>query len=68
MPRSYSYESDHGGLIGREELRRRFVKAELALFKIRYDSDDYAEREGFLNSRDFGWEAVGLCPLSSCAN
>ncbi|GBE81991.1 DNA primase large subunit [Sparassis latifolia] len=41
-----------------EELRRRFVKAEVALFRVRYDSDDRSERETFLNSRDFDWIAV----------
>jgi DNA primase large subunit len=41
-----------------EELRRRFVKAESALFRVRYDTDDRSEREGFLNSRDFNWIPV----------
>ncbi|TDL27346.1 DNA primase, large subunit [Rickenella mellea] len=41
-----------------EELRRRFVKAEMTLFRIRYETDDSAEREDFLNTRDFGWIAV----------
>ncbi|EMD38413.1 hypothetical protein CERSUDRAFT_153258 [Gelatoporia subvermispora B] len=41
-----------------EELRRRFVKAESALFRTRYDSDDHTERGEFLNSRDFGWIKV----------
>ncbi|KAI0797895.1 DNA primase large subunit [Abortiporus biennis] len=41
-----------------EELRRRFVKAEMALFRVRYDSDDAIEREEFLNSRDFDWVPV----------
>ncbi|KAJ7452489.1 eukaryotic and archaeal DNA primase, large subunit-domain-containing protein [Mycena galericulata] len=41
-----------------EELRRRFVKAEMTLFKIRYESDASAEREFFLSSRDFHWIAV----------
>jgi len=30
-----------------EELRRRFVKAECAFFRIRYESDDRKEREKF---------------------
>jgi len=42
----------------REELRRRFVKAETTLFRVRYDSDDTSEKEEFLNSRDFDWIAV----------
>ncbi|KAJ7709969.1 eukaryotic and archaeal DNA primase, large subunit-domain-containing protein [Mycena rosella] len=41
-----------------EELRRRFVKAETTLFKVRYESDDSTEREQFLSSRDFNWIAV----------
>ena len=36
----------------REELRRRFVKAELELFRVRYEDDD--EHEGFLDSCDLG--------------
>ncbi|EJF65965.1 DNA primase, large subunit [Dichomitus squalens LYAD-421 SS1] len=38
-----------------EDLRRRFVKAETTLFKLRYQSDDHNEREKFLKSRDFDW-------------
>ncbi|PCH38083.1 DNA primase large subunit [Wolfiporia cocos MD-104 SS10] len=41
-----------------EELRRRFVKAETTLFRVRYDSDVHSEREAFLNSRDFDWIPV----------
>ncbi|EKM55552.1 uncharacterized protein PHACADRAFT_173695 [Phanerochaete carnosa HHB-10118-sp] len=41
-----------------EELRRRFVKAETTLFRIRYEEDDRQEREEFLQSRKFGWESV----------
>ncbi|KAH9484214.1 DNA primase large subunit [Psilocybe cubensis] len=41
-----------------EDLRRRFVKAETTLFKIRYDEDIATEREAFLNSRDFNWIPV----------
>ncbi|KAH7339642.1 DNA primase large subunit [Rhizoctonia solani] len=37
-----------------EELRRRFVKAETTLFKIRWESDDTSERTSFLNSLDLG--------------
>ncbi|KAG6891692.1 hypothetical protein C0992_010095 [Termitomyces sp. T32_za158] len=41
-----------------EDLRRRFVKAESTLFRVRYDGDATGERELFLNSRDFNWIAV----------
>ncbi|EPT06137.1 DNA primase large subunit [Fomitopsis schrenkii] len=41
-----------------EELRRRFVKAETTLFRVRYDRDDWGERDVFLKSRDFGWEEL----------
>ncbi|KAJ7285907.1 eukaryotic and archaeal DNA primase, large subunit-domain-containing protein [Mycena rebaudengoi] len=41
-----------------EELRRRFVKAETTLFRVRYETDDSKERELFLASRDFNWIAV----------
>ncbi|EJD05813.1 DNA primase, large subunit [Fomitiporia mediterranea MF3/22] len=38
-----------------EELRRRFVKAETTLFRVRYEMDDSEDRKGFLDSREFGW-------------
>jgi DNA primase large subunit len=41
-----------------EDLRRRLVKAETTLFRIRYETDGYAEREQFMNSRDFNWTPV----------
>lgn len=41
-----------------EELRRRFVKAEMMMFKIRWDTDDRAERESFINSLDLGITVV----------
>ncbi|KAI0318632.1 DNA primase large subunit [Amylostereum chailletii] len=41
-----------------EELRRRFVKAECMLFRVRFDDDDPNERKHFLASRDFGWVQV----------
>ncbi|OAX43588.1 DNA primase, large subunit [Rhizopogon vinicolor AM-OR11-026] len=41
-----------------EDLRRRFVKAETALFRVKYESDDARERELFLKSRDFQWNEV----------
>lgn len=44
-----------------EELRRRFVKAEMALFRVRYETDDAKEREAFMRSRDFGWTEVSNC-------
>ena len=42
----------------REELRKRFVKAETTLFRVRYDTDKSDERRRFLNSRDFNWIEV----------
>ncbi|KAF5315758.1 hypothetical protein D9611_004627 [Ephemerocybe angulata] len=36
-----------------EDLRRRYVKAESTLFRMRYEDDAHADREAFLNSRDF---------------
>ncbi|KAI0665152.1 DNA primase large subunit [Cubamyces menziesii] len=38
-----------------EELRRRFVKAETTLFRVRWFTDDHAEREAFLRTRNFDW-------------
>ncbi|KAE9399311.1 hypothetical protein BT96DRAFT_965698 [Gymnopus androsaceus JB14] len=42
-----------------EELRRRFVKAETTLFRVRYETDDSNERRAFLDSKDFNWISVG---------
>ncbi|KAH8106985.1 DNA primase large subunit [Cristinia sonorae] len=42
-----------------EELRRRFVKAEMTLFRVRYESmTDIDEKNQFLQSLELGWEAV----------
>lgn len=38
-----------------EDLRRRFVKAESCLFRVRFDTDDRVERERFVGSRNFNW-------------
>lgn len=40
------------------ELRARFVKAETALFKHRFETDDAAERALFLRDLDLNWETV----------
>jgi DNA primase large subunit len=42
----------------REELRRRFVKAETTLFRVRYESDDTNERKEFLDAQKFDWKKV----------
>lgn len=42
----------------RDDLRRRFVKAESTLFKVRYEREIPSERERFLQSRDFNWIEV----------
>ncbi|KAG8217804.1 DNA primase, large subunit [Butyriboletus roseoflavus] len=41
-----------------EELRRRFVKAETTLFKVRYEMDDKTELAAFLESQRFEWDKV----------
>ncbi|KAF8894535.1 eukaryotic and archaeal DNA primase, large subunit-domain-containing protein [Infundibulicybe gibba] len=41
-----------------EDLRRRFVKAETTLFKIRYDGDGQDDRSRFLESRKSNWTVV----------
>ncbi|KAI0306506.1 DNA primase large subunit [Multifurca ochricompacta] len=38
-----------------EELRRRFVKAETTLFRVRYLNATISERKGFHESKDFDW-------------
>lgn len=47
----------------REDLRRRFVKAELALFRVRYDTDDKDELRDFIHSRDFDWIEVRVVQM-----
>ncbi|KAK9237296.1 eukaryotic and archaeal DNA primase, large subunit-domain-containing protein [Lipomyces kononenkoae] len=41
-----------------EELRRRFVKAETVLFRMRYLSADVAEQHALLARYNFGWTLV----------
>ncbi|GMK58974.1 hypothetical protein CspeluHIS016_0604160 [Cutaneotrichosporon spelunceum] len=40
------------------ELRARFVRAETALFKHRFETDDAAERSVFLHALDLSWAVV----------
>lgn len=41
-----------------EDLRRRFSRVESALFKLRFQSDDARERQGFVESLSMNWEVV----------
>lgn len=41
-----------------EDLRRRFVKAESLLFRLRFETDDVAERENFMRSLNLDWKPV----------
>lgn len=45
-------------MLYRDDLRRRFVKAESELFRFRYGTDVTDDRESFLKSQDFGWNMV----------
>jgi DNA primase large subunit len=49
-------ETTHNSL--REDLRKRFVKAESTLFKARFEDETAAEKDQFLASRDFKWIMV----------
>lgn len=40
------------------DLRSRFIRSELALFKHRFETDDVAERAAFLRSLQFDWQIV----------
>lgn len=40
------------------DLRARFLRSELALFRHRFETDDAEEREAFLTEFDLGWEVV----------
>ena len=50
----------------REDLRKRFVKAETTLFKLRYETEDTVERATFLNSRNFDWQQVCAELTANC--
>ncbi|SJX64099.1 related to PRI2-DNA-directed DNA polymerase alpha, 58 KD subunit (DNA primase) [Sporisorium reilianum f. sp. reilianum] len=41
-----------------EDLRRRFVKAESLLFRLRFETDDATERESFMRSLNLDWKPV----------
>ncbi|KAF9246220.1 DNA primase large subunit [Melanogaster broomeanus] len=41
-----------------EELRRRFVKAETTLFRVKYESDISIDRADFLEAQKFDWKQV----------
>lgn len=38
-----------------EDLRRRFTRVETMLFRIRFSTDDLADRSAFVNSLDIDW-------------
>lgn len=42
---------------GTEDLRRRFIRLESLLFRIRYLGDDVQDRQAFIDSLELGWEA-----------
>lgn len=41
-----------------EDLRKRFVKAESLLFRLRFETDDASEREDFMRSLKLDWKPV----------
>lgn len=41
-----------------EDLRRRFIRNESALWRLRFNTDDTKERQAFVDSLDFDWETV----------
>ena len=41
-----------------EDLRRRFLRAEAALFRLRFQSDNVRERQAFVESLNLDWEIV----------
>ncbi|CED82915.1 dna primase large subunit [Phaffia rhodozyma] len=43
---------------GSEELRKRYLRAETTLFKIRFESDDKEERTNFLKELQLDWKLV----------
>lgn len=53
-----SSQADNSDFASRQELRTRFIKAEAALFRIRFDTDSPDERQRFLESLNFDWQPV----------
>ncbi|KAI9655470.1 MAG: hypothetical protein M1831_004887 [Alyxoria varia] len=43
-----------------EELRRRFARLELQLFKLRFGTNDAGDRREFVEGLRLGWEKVGV--------
>ena len=41
-----------------EDLRRRFARIEIALFRLRFETDNARERQSFVESLNFHWEVV----------
>ncbi|KAI4193969.1 MAG: hypothetical protein LQ350_008052 [Teloschistes chrysophthalmus] len=50
-----------------EDLRRRFARAEGALFRLRFQSETASERQDFVASLDLDWEAVSEIEKRSLA-
>ncbi|RXK40958.1 DNA primase large subunit [Tremella mesenterica] len=50
------------------DLRARFVRSEVALFKHRFETDDFVERAEFLRSLKFDWELVDETEKMSSAS
>lgn len=44
--------------VGSPDLRARFVRSELALFRHRFETDDVGERQKFLQAQNFDWHQV----------
>lgn len=47
-----------------EDLRRRFVKAESLLFRLRFETDDAIERESFMRELNLDWQPVSSAEKS----
>lgn len=45
-----------------EELRRRFLKSETTLFRLRFESDDAEEKQNFLKALQLDWTIVSPPP------
>jgi DNA primase large subunit len=56
--RAWPFSSYHARLRHSEDLHRRFVRAESILFRLRFESDDSAEREHFLSTLNLKWDSV----------
>ena len=51
--------------ISREELRAKFIKTESILFKLRWEEDDKAEQQHFMETLNLQWQPVSVVDFNT---